>query len=172
MPTLNQITQELLNSIERRPQKRWGQNFLIDPAILARIASAADLSPTDTVIEIGTGLGILTKELADRAGRVITFEIDTELLKLSKEILARYQNIEFIRGDFLKSDYAKIVRGLNNYKVVANLPYYITAPIVEKIFEVEHPPETIILTVQKEVAERMAARPGKKSYGSFAVFCQ
>jgi 16S rRNA (adenine1518-N6/adenine1519-N6)-dimethyltransferase len=188
MTSLKQITLDLLDSIGRRPQKRLGQNFLIDPTILGRIVDAAEIRPEDTVVEIGTGLGVLTKELADRAAKVITIEIDSELLNLSKEILARYQNIEFIRGDLLKIDYARIMRDIcrptegkfpatrnavtSNYKIVANLPYYITAPIVEKIFGTTPPPQLVVLTVQKEVAERMAAHPGKKTYGSFSVFCQ
>lgn len=172
MPTLKQITQELLDSIGRRPQKRLGQNFLIDPTILQRIVNSAEISPEDTIIEIGTGLGVLTKELADRAKKVITIEVDQELLNLSKEILREYKNIEFIRGDILKIDYEKIVDGLTNYKIVANLPYYITAPICETILNIENSPRLAVLTIQKEVAERMQAKPGTKDYGSFSIFCQ
>ncbi|MBU0686269.1 MAG: ribosomal RNA small subunit methyltransferase A [Candidatus Margulisbacteria bacterium] len=172
MPSLKQITQELLASINRRPQKRLGQNFLIDPTILRRIVDTADIKPEDTIIEIGTGLAILTKELADRAKKVITIEIDQELLKLSKEILAKYNNIDYILGDILKIDYQKVIQGLKNYKIVANLPYYITAPIMEKILDVDNPPALAVLTVQKEVVERMASKPGSKIYGSFSVFCQ
>ena len=172
MPTLKQITQELLNSIGRRPQKRLGQNFLIDPTILQRIVNTAEIGPEDTIIEIGTGLGVLTKELADRAKKVITIEIDQELLNLSKEILREYNNVEYIRGDILKIDYEKIISGLANYKIVANLPYYITAPICETILNVDNPPELALLTVQKEVAERMQSKPDTKEYGSFSIFCQ
>ena len=172
MPTLSEITRDLLASINRRPQKRLGQNFLIDPTILARIAGAADIQPEDTVIEIGTGLGVLTKELADRAQKVITVEIDAELQKLTREILSKYQNIEHICGDILKVDYPEILRPFSKYKVVANLPYYITAPICERVLGAVIPPAVAVFTVQKEVAHRMQARPGSKVFGSFSVFCQ
>lgn len=167
-PTLAEITKELLQSYGRHPRKRLGQHFLTDPQVLKRIIAVADLSKDDLVLEIGTGLGILTKELADRVQRVVTIEIDRELLKIAKDVLKDYSNIKFIREDFLKITAATST----NYKVVGNLPYYITAPIIEKILEAEDKPELAVLMVQKEVAERMAAGPGTKKYGSFSIFVQ
>lgn len=168
-PTLSQITKELLASYGRHPRKRLGQHFLIDPQVLQRIIDAAELNKNDVVLEIGTGLGVLTKELADQVKKIVTIEVDKELLKIAKEVLKDYTNIEFIPGDILKMDLTKIEYP---FKVVGNLPYYITSPIIERILGLEQKPKIIVITVQKEVAERMVATPGSKKYGSFSIFVQ
>ncbi|MBN2058042.1 MAG: ribosomal RNA small subunit methyltransferase A [Candidatus Saganbacteria bacterium] len=170
-PTLSQITRELLASYNRLPRKRLGQHFLVDPGVLQRIVKAAELTGDDLVIEIGSGLGIVTGELAAQAHHVIAIEIDKELLRISKDVLKQFNNISFEGRDILKVDLDKLALG-RKYKVVGNLPYYITAPIVEKIVSPKHRPEVAVLMVQKEVAERMAAKPGSKKYGSFSIFVQ
>lgn len=169
-PTLAEITKELLKTYNRHPRKRLGQHFLIDPKVLQRIIDAAELSAKDVVIEIGTGLGVLTAELAKRAKRVITIEIDKDLLQIAKEVLKEYYNVTMVHGDFLKTKFTDL--GSKSLKVVANLPYYITAPIIERILETKDKFKLAVLTVQKEVAERMVASPGSKKYGSFSVFVQ
>ena len=171
MPTLAEVTRELLKCYNRFPRKRLGQHFLIDPKVLERIILAAELNSNDLVIEIGSGLGVVTSEIAKVAGRVIGIEIDSELINMSKTILAGQTNVEFILQDILEADLAKIVNG-NKYKIIGNLPYYITAPIVEKIIKAAEKPEIAVIMVQKEVAERMTAAPGTKKYGSFSIFTQ
>ena len=171
MPSLAQITRELLKSYNRYPRKNLGQHFLIDPKVLERIILAAELKPEDLVIEIGSGLGVVTSEIAKYAGRVIGIEIDKELISMSKSILSPQANIEFIAEDILEASLSEISQG-NKYKIIGNLPYYITAPIVEKIVKAEEKPEIAVIMVQKEVAERMTASPGTKKYGSFSIFTQ
>jgi 16S rRNA (adenine1518-N6/adenine1519-N6)-dimethyltransferase len=170
-PTLAQITKELLASYNRFPRKRLGQHFLIDPQVLKRIVNAAELSEDDLVIEIGSGLGIVTSEIARVAYHLIAVEIDKELLRISKDVLKSFQNITFFSKDILKIKLAELTLG-RKYKIIGNLPYYITAPIVEKILSAKEKPELAVLMVQKEVAERMAASPGSKKYGSFSIFVQ
>lgn len=170
-PTLAQITRELLASYNRFPRKRLGQHFLVDPNVLQRIMNAAELEKDDLVIEIGSGLGIMTSELAQRAHHVIAVEIDKELLRISRDVLKPFNNISFVDKDFLKTHLAELALG-RRYKIIGNLPYYITAPIIEKILEAENRPELAVLMVQKEVAERMAASPGSKKFGSFSIFAQ
>jgi 16S rRNA (adenine1518-N6/adenine1519-N6)-dimethyltransferase len=170
-PTLAQITKELLASYGRYPRKRLGQHFLIDPNVLNRVIEAAELSKDDLVIEIGSGLGVVTAELAKLVYHLIAVEIDKELLRISKEVLKSYQNISFVAKDILEADLQKLILG-RKYKILGNLPYYITAPIVEKIFEIKDKPELAVLMVQKEVAERMVSAPGSKKYGSFSIFVQ
>ncbi|MBU1027126.1 MAG: ribosomal RNA small subunit methyltransferase A [Candidatus Margulisbacteria bacterium] len=170
-PTLAQITKELLKSYNRFPRKKLGQHFLVDPQVLQRIINAAELTNDDLVIEIGSGLGIVTSEIAEKANHVIAVEIDKELLRISKDVLNKFQNISFVGQDILKTHLHELVLG-RKFKIIGNLPYYITAPIIEKIFESEDKAEIAVLMVQKEVAERMAASPGSKKYGSFSIFCQ
>lgn len=170
-PTLAQITKELLASYNRYPRRRLGQHFLIDPQVLKRIIHSAGLIRDDLVIEIGSGLGVVTSELAQRVKHVIAVEIDKELLRISKDVLKSFQNISFVAKDFLKTHLHELVRG-RKFKIVGNLPYYITAPIIEKILESKDKPEVAVILVQKEVAERMAADPGSKKYGSFSIFTQ
>lgn len=170
-PTLAQITKELLQTYNRYPRKKLGQHFLIDPLVLQRIVRAAELSSNDLVIEIGSGLGVVTSELAKIVHHVIAVEIDKELLRISRDILKKFENISYVPKDILKIRLHELALG-RKYKVIGNLPYYITAPIIEKILEAEDKPELAVLMVQKEVAERMAAHPGTKKMGSFSVFVQ
>jgi 16S rRNA (adenine1518-N6/adenine1519-N6)-dimethyltransferase len=170
-PTLAQITKELLASYNRYPRKRLGQHFLVDPQVLKRITNAAQLNKDDLVVEIGSGLGVVTSELAKLAYHVIAIEIDKELVRISKDVLKSFNNISFVPKDILKTDLQKLILG-RKYKIIGNLPYYITAPIIEKILEIKDKPELAVLMAQKEVAERMAASPGTKKYGSFSVFVQ
>jgi 16S rRNA (adenine1518-N6/adenine1519-N6)-dimethyltransferase len=176
-PTLARITRELLASYDRRPRKRLGQHFLVDSQVLQRIIKAAELSKDDLVVEIGSGLGVVTAELARRAGQVLAIEIDKELLKISQAVLSPCDNIRLLNEDILKVELDKLVEGNNccqgkSYKLVANLPYYITAPIIEKILTAKNKPRRAVLMVQKEVAERIVSPPGSKQYGSFSIFVQ
>lgn len=170
-PTLAEITKELLASYGRHPRKRLGQHFLVDPQVLQRVMSAAELTKDDLVIEIGSGLGVVTAELAKHTYHVIAVEVDKELVKISKDVLKEQQNVSFVSKDILKIDIHELAVG-RKYKIIGNLPYYITAPIIEKVLETEDKPELAVLMVQKEVAERMAASPGSKKYGSFSIFVQ
>ncbi len=170
-PTLAQITKELLTSFGRHPRKRLGQHFLIDPQVLHRIMNAAKLTKDDLVIEIGSGLGVVTSEIAERAHHVIAVELDKELLRISRDVLKSCSNISFVAKDILKTRLSELASG-RKYKIIGNLPYYITAPIIERILEAKERPEVAVLMVQKEVAERMAASPGSKKYGSFSIFTQ
>lgn len=139
---------------------------MVDPASLNRIIDAADISKEDTVIEIGTGSGILTKEISKKANKVISFEIDKRIFEVAKEYLRGIDNIDLRNEDFLRAD----LKDVSKAKVVANVPYYITTPIIERIFENKALFSTVTLTVQREFAERMAARSGTKQYGSFTIF--
>ncbi|OGC32972.1 hypothetical protein A2311_05450 [candidate division WOR-1 bacterium RIFOXYB2_FULL_48_7] len=170
--TLAQITRELLATYNRFPRKSLGQHFLIDPLVVQRIIKAAELTPADTVIEIGSGLGVVTAEIAAQAGQLTAIEIDKELVQISQEILSPYPNVSVVQGDILKTVIGNLVTGNRPYKVIGNLPYYITSPIIEKILTGEHKPTLAVLMAQKEVAERMAAKPGSKKYGSFSIFTQ
>jgi 16S rRNA (adenine1518-N6/adenine1519-N6)-dimethyltransferase len=170
-PSLAEITKQLLAAYNRFPRKNLGQHFLVDPQVVGRIIKAAELSKDDLVIEIGSGLGVVTAELAKEVYHLVAVEIDKELSKISQEVLRSFQNISFVPKDVLKIELEDLALG-RKYKVVGNLPYYITAPIVEKILEAKEKPELAVIMVQKEVAERMAADPGSKKYGSFSIFVQ
>ena len=169
--TLAQITKELLASYNRFPRKRLGQHFLIDPGVLTRIINAAELSKDDLVVEIGSGLGVVTSEIAQKVYHLIAIEVDKELQSISQQVLKSFSNITFVPKDILKTKLEDLILG-RKYKIIGNLPYYITAPIIEKILEAQDKPELAVLMVQKEVAERMAAAPGTKKYGSFSIFVQ
>lgn len=164
--SISQQTKALLLKHGFHLKKSLGQNFLVDPACLDRITEAANISKEDAVLEIGTGSGILTKEIAKKAKKVISCEIDKRIFEVAKEYLYGIDNIDLRNEDFLKAD----LIGINKAKIVANVPYYITTPIIEKIFDNKELFSTVILTVQREFAERMAAKPGTKQYGSFTVF--
>ncbi len=157
---------ELLAKYETRPSKGLGQNFLIDKNVLNKIIESADLKPTDSVLEIGPGLGILTGGLAEKAGKVIAVEKDETMIEILKETLKDYKHIEVIGGDILKLD--PMANSLN-YKVIANIPYYLTSPLIRKFLESKNPPSEIILMVQKEVAQRICSNPPDMSLLSVSV---
>jgi len=146
------IIKELLSKYEAKPSKGLGQNFLIDKNILNKIVSAADLKPTDVILEVGPGLGTLTKELAENGGKIVAVEKDETMIKILEETLSGYKHIEVINGDILEID---PLPNAKNYKVVANIPYYLTSPLIRKFLESENPPTEIILMLQKEVAQRI-----------------
>jgi 16S rRNA (adenine1518-N6/adenine1519-N6)-dimethyltransferase len=149
-------------------KKRLGQNFLFDPSILGRIIRAARLSPDDTVVEIGPGTGRMTAMLAECVKKVIAIELDRDLSEKLTEELSGYGNIDVVRGDALTFPYET----LGEFKVVANIPYYITTPILFKLLEYRDRLRSITVTIQKEVAERVAAKPGGKEYGVLSLMIQ
>lgn len=164
---------EILERYGFKFSKSLGQNFLIDGNIVRKIVDEGDITPEDYIIEIGPGMGTLTEELALRAKKVIAIEIDDTLLPILDETLGKYDNVQVIHGDVLKIDIEKLIEeNLSGgpVKVVANLPYYVTTPIIAKLIEDNLNLESIIVMVQKEVAERMEAGPGGKEYGSLSVF--
>ena len=148
-------------------KKSLGQNFLFDDNVLARIADAADLQGADEVLEIGPGLGALTRQLAARARRVVAVELDGRLLPILQQELADLDNVEIIHGDILDQDPGALFKG--NYKVVANVPYYITGAIMRHLLGSSHKPRTMVLTLQKEVAERLTAVPPQMSLLAVSV---
>jgi len=158
----------LLRSYDLRPKKGLGQHFLADPVALGRIVAAADLTPADTVVEIGPGLGALTSLLAERAGRVVAVELDDQLAAVLAERLSSRANVEIHPGNILRiSDFASLVGP--SYKVVANLPYYITSAVLRHLLERSDPPSLLVVTVQREVAERIAAAPPDMSLLAVSV---
>lgn len=157
-------------------KKSLGQNFLIDQNILGKIVAAAGLDKTKGALEIGPGIGALTEKLADEAGKVTAVEIDQRLLPILREVLEPYPHVQVIHGDVLKLDlkelFAQQFSDVEGVSVVANLPYYVTTPILMKLLEEKLPLEHIVVMIQKEVAERMAAAPGGKEYGSLSIAVQ
>jgi 16S rRNA (adenine1518-N6/adenine1519-N6)-dimethyltransferase len=143
-----------------QPKKRLGQNFLVDEAALAKVAAAAELAPGDTVLEIGAGLGSLTRHLAAIAGRVVAVEVDGDLLAALHDTLEGYDQVELIHGDILRLDLPGRLGLPDGYKVAANIPYYITSAVIRRLLESPVRPERIVLMVQREVAERIVAQPG------------
>jgi len=158
----------LLRQSDLKARKGLGQHFLIDQDVLSLIVSAAELKPDDVVLEVGPGLGVLTKELAGKAGRVIAIELDDNLAALLKKTLASFNNVTIINGDVLKIEPSSLLNG-RNYKVVANLPYYITSPVLRHFLEAEAKPKTMVVMVQREVARAIAASPGDMSLLSVSV---
>ncbi len=156
-------------------RKKFGQNFLIDPRVLEKIVDAAQVTEEDFVLEIGPGIGTMTQYLCERAGRVLAVEIDKNLIPILEETLADYENVEILQGDILKQDIRYIAEKYNGgkpIKVVANLPYYITTPIVMELFESRAPLANVTVMVQKEVAERMRAEPGSRECGAISLAVQ
>ncbi|RUT27713.1 16S rRNA (adenine(1518)-N(6)/adenine(1519)-N(6))-dimethyltransferase RsmA [Paenibacillus zeisoli] len=157
-------------------KKSLGQNFLIDQNILSKIVGAAELDETKGALEIGPGIGALTQKLAETAGKVTAVEIDQRLIPILKEVLEPYPHIRIVHGDVLKLDLRTLIEaeyaGQSGVSVVANLPYYVTTPIIMKLLEEHLPLENIVVMIQKEVAERMAAAPGGKEYGSLSIAVQ
>ena len=170
-----QNTIEILQKYNFRPQKKYGQTFLIDTGVLNRIVDAAEITVEDCVLEIGPGIGSMTQYLAERAGAVVAVEIDKNLIPILEDTLSGYDNVTLINEDILKVDINKIVEEKNGgrpVKVVANLPYYITTPIIMGLFESHVPLESITVMVQKEVADRMQVGPGTKDYGALSLAVQ
>lgn len=168
-------TIEVIQKYQFAFQKRFGQNFLIDAHVLEKIVSAAGITKDDCVLEIGPGIGTMTQYLAESAGRVIAVEIDTNLLPILTDTLKDYSNVKVINQDILKVDINELVKEYNNgrpIKVVANLPYYITTPIIMGLFESNVPIDNITVMVQKEVADRMQVGPGSKDYGALSLAVQ
>ena len=168
------VVRDLLDCFGLAPHKQLGQNFLCDGNIIARIADAAALTKEDAVLEIGPGLGALTQQLALRAGKVVAVEIDSGLIPALEYTLSGLDNVKVIHGDFLRCDLSALHEELGGgpFCVAANLPYYITTPIIMALLESGLPVKTMSFLIQKEVAERMAARPGTKSYGSLSIAVQ
>lgn len=168
-----QVTIEIIKKYNFAFQKRFGQNFLIDGHVIDKIINAAEITKEDTVLEIGPGIGTMTQYLAEAAGRVYAVEIDRNLLPVLDETLADYDNVTVINDDILKVDIRALLGDdAENVKVVANLPYYITTPIIMGLFENHIPAKSITVMVQKEVAQRMQAGPGSKDYGALSLAVQ
>ncbi|EHE97250.1 16S rRNA (adenine(1518)-N(6)/adenine(1519)-N(6))-dimethyltransferase RsmA [Enterocloster citroniae] len=168
-------TIEIIQKYQFAFQKRFGQNFLIDTHVLDKIISAAGITEQDCVLEIGPGIGTMTQYLAEHARRVVAVEIDSNLLPILDETLKGYTNITVINDDILKVDVGGLVNEYNEgrpVKVVANLPYYITTPIIMGLFESDVPIDNITVMVQKEVADRMQVGPGSKDYGALSLAVQ
>ena len=166
-----QVTQHILNRFKLRADKKLGQNFLIDENVVHQIVAAAELSEADTVLEVGPGIGTLTQGLAESKARVVAVELDTRLLPVLATTLNGYDNVRVVHGDILKVNIMEEV-GAPSFKVCANLPYYITTPIIFALLEKRLPMERLVAMVQKEVAERMVAQPGGKEYGALSVAIQ
>lgn len=168
-------TIEIIQKYEFMFQKKFGQNFLIDTHVLEKIISAAGITKNDCVLEIGPGIGTMTQYLAENAGHVVAVEIDRNLIPILKETLADYDNVTVINEDILRVDIKALAEEYNGgkpIKVVANLPYYITTPIIMGLFESEVPIDNITVMVQKEVADRMKEGPGSKDYGALSLAVQ
>lgn len=170
-----QETIQVLQKHNFQFKKKFGQNFLIDPHVLDKIIEAAEITKEDFVLEIGPGIGTMTQYLCEHARQVLAVEIDTNLIPILQETLAPYENAEVRQGDILKQDIRAIAEEYNEgkpIKVVANLPYYITTPIIMGLFESHVPLANVTVMVQKEVAERMQAEPGTKTYGALSLAVQ
>ena len=168
-------TIEIIQKYEFMFQKKCGQNFLIDTHVLEKIISAAGITKNDCVLEIGPGIGTMTQYLAENAGHVVAVEIDRNLIPILKETLADYDNVTVINEDILRVDIKALAEEYNGgkpIKVVANLPYYITTPIIMGLFESGVPIDNITVMVQKEVADRMKEGPGSKDYGALSLAVQ
>lgn len=168
-------TIEVIQKYDFDFQKKFGQNFLIDERVLEKIISAAEVNKEDFVLEIGPGIGTMTQYLAENAREVMAVEIDKNLIPILSDTLSAYDNVSILNADILKVDIAKIVEEKNGgkpVKVVANLPYYITTPIIMGLFESHVPVDSITVMVQKEVADRMQTGPGSKDYGALSLAVQ
>jgi 16S rRNA (adenine1518-N6/adenine1519-N6)-dimethyltransferase len=171
--TSPKIIKELLSKYETRPSKGLGQNFLIDKNVLEKIIDASDIKPDDIVLEVGPGLGTLTQKLAEKAKKVIAIEKDETMIEILKETLKDFNKIEVIQGDILKTPSADSgqadLKLPKKYKIVANIPYYLTSPLIRKFLESEAPPQTMILMLQKEVAQRICSVPPNMSLLAVSV---
>ncbi|MHB8172183.1 MAG: 16S rRNA (adenine(1518)-N(6)/adenine(1519)-N(6))-dimethyltransferase RsmA [Thermincolia bacterium] len=176
-----EMIRAIVNKYKFRFRKSLGQNFLTNEKILEKICQAAELTSEDLVVEIGPGIGTLTQFLAEKTGQVVAVELDRNLLPILAETLVDYPSVKVVRGDALKVNLDELVKeyggsqwgpGGCKYKVVANLPYYITTPIVMRMLEEGYAIQTMVLMVQKEVAQRMVAAPGTKDYGALSLAIQ
>ena len=170
-----QVTIQTIKKYEFAFQKKFGQNFLIDEHVITKIINAAEITKDDLVLEIGPGIGTMTQYLAESARKVVAVEIDKNLIPILGETLAEYDNVTVINEDILKLDINRLVEEENDgkpIKVVANLPYYITTPIIMGLFESHVPLQSITVMVQKEVADRMQVGPGSKDYGALSLAVQ
>lgn len=159
---------ELLRKYGLRPDKRLGQNFLVDPTALERIVEAAEIDEDDLVLEIGPGVGNLTGYLAERAKKVVAVELDEDLIRILNQVLANQTNVSIVQGDILKTDLDQLIEA-SGYLVVANIPYYITSAVIRHLLEAEVRPSRIVLTVQAEVAQRICAEPGEMNLLALSV---
>ena len=170
-----QNTIEVLKKFDIHFQKKFGQNFLIDSHVMDKIIRAAGITKDDAVLEVGPGIGTMTQFLCENAGKVLAVEIDKALLPILEYTLADYDNVNVIQGDILKQNIWELSKKYNDgkpFKVVANLPYYITTPIIMGFLENDSPISSITVMVQKEVADRMQAGPGSKTYGALSLAVQ
>lgn len=168
-------TAEIIQKYQFHFQKKFGQNFLVDSNILDKIIESAQLTKEDCVLEIGPGIGTMTQCLAEEAGEVVAVEIDRNLIPILEDTLSAYNNITILNEDILKVDISRIVEEHNGgkpIKVVANLPYYITTPIIMALFESHVPLHSVTIMVQKEMADRMQVGPGTKDYGALSLAVQ
>ncbi len=174
MSTILEETKFIMKKYHIKPNKSFGQNFLISEEVITAIVDSSDISKEDLVIEIGPGLGTLTKYLSEKAGKVICIELDKKMMSILKDRFSLYQNIELLNEDILKVDLKQLIgkEKMKKVKIVANLPYYITTPIIMKLLEDELDLDSITVMIQKEVAERLIAIPGEKDTGAitYAVY--
>lgn len=172
-PTIakREVTKYILKTFDIHMSKKLGQNFLIDEAIVQEIVHAADIQEGETVLEVGPGIGTLTQGLAEAKANVVAVELDNRLPEVLAKTLEGYDNVRIVHGDILKVNIPELVEE-KNFKVVANLPYYITTPIIMALLEQKLPVTKIVTMIQKEVADRMVAKPGKKDYGALSVAVQ
>lgn len=173
--SIKSSTLDLMRKYDFKTAKKFGQNFLTDETILKTIIDCSELSKNDCVLEIGPGMGVMTQILCEKAGRVLAVEIDRKLISILRVSLFGYENVEIINDDILKLDLKKVLEerfGDTPVKIVANLPYYITTPIIMKLLEEDINLKSITVMVQKEVGERICASPGGKDYGALTVAVQ
>ena len=166
-----EVTTRILQAFHLKADKNLGQNFLVEESVVNRIAKAAELTPEDTVLEIGPGIGTLTQALAMTGASVVSVELDKRLIPVLRETVGAYENVRVVQGDILKVNIPETVQA-ESFKVCANLPYYITTPIIMNLLEQKLPLERLVVMVQKEVAERMTAPPGGREYGAISVAMQ
>ena len=172
--SLESKTREIVHHFGFKFSKSLGQNFLINQDVLDSIVDAVEIDSETSVIEIGPGIGTLTQELAKKAEKVLAIELDDSLIPVLSETLSNYNNIRIVHEDALKVDFKKLIeeQGLKKVKVAANLPYYVTTPIITKLFEDKPGIDSITVMIQKEVADRIAASPGTKDYGALSLLVQ
>lgn len=166
------ITKGIVKKYGFKFSKRLGQNFLIDDSVLEDIIEASQITPEDFIIEIGPGVGTLTKLLLNKAKGVCAIELDSDLIPILNEELKGYENFEIVHGDALKVDFNEIIGEKKSVKIVANLPYYVTTPIISRLLNGNYDINSITIMIQKEVAERIAAKPNTKEYGALTLLVQ